>query len=175
MKLCQAAWAASHTKDTYLSAFYRRLRGRKGEQKAVLALAHHLITVVYNVVKRREEYVELGGDYYDRENKPRVISQLVARLKRMGLNVTLTPMELDEPVIVGTQVVDERPAAATTVAVPKTAASDTVRSSGESTPTPKRKRGRPCKCVERGIICKHGVGVPPNLLERQGYAEGRFS
>ena len=34
--LCQAAWAASHTKDTFLSAFYRRLCVRKGSPKAVV-------------------------------------------------------------------------------------------------------------------------------------------
>ena len=39
--MCQAAWAASHTKNTYVSAFYRRMYVRKGPQKAVLALAHH--------------------------------------------------------------------------------------------------------------------------------------
>jgi transposase len=40
--LCQVAWAASHTRNTYLSAFYRRLRLRKGAPKAVMALAHHM-------------------------------------------------------------------------------------------------------------------------------------
>jgi transposase len=48
--MVQAAWAASHTKNTYLSAFYRRIMVRKGAQKAVMALAHHLITIVYNVL-----------------------------------------------------------------------------------------------------------------------------
>jgi transposase len=28
--MCQAAWAASNTKNTYLSAFYRRMSIRKG-------------------------------------------------------------------------------------------------------------------------------------------------
>ncbi len=69
--LCQAAWAASHTKDTYLSAFYRRMAIRKGAPKAVIALAHHLILVVHQVLSRKEECVEFGGDYYDRRNKPK--------------------------------------------------------------------------------------------------------
>ena len=34
--MCQAAWAASHTKNTYLSAFYRRIAIRKGAPKAVM-------------------------------------------------------------------------------------------------------------------------------------------
>ena len=60
--MCQAAWAASHTKDTYLSAFYRRMAVRKGAPKAVMALAHHMIVVIHQVLSRQEEYVEFGGD-----------------------------------------------------------------------------------------------------------------
>ena len=37
--MCQAAWAASHTKDTYLSAFYRRMTIRRGAPKAIVAIA----------------------------------------------------------------------------------------------------------------------------------------
>src|SRR5207253_7120795 len=96
--MCQAAWAASHTKNTYLSAFYKRMQVRKGPQKAVLALAHHMITVVYNVLARGEEYVELGGNYYDEQNKPKVVARTVARLKKWGYEVSLTPIVAEEVV-----------------------------------------------------------------------------
>src|SRR5262249_46449166 len=36
--LTQAAWAASHTKETYLSARYRRLAARRGKKRALVAL-----------------------------------------------------------------------------------------------------------------------------------------
>jgi hypothetical protein len=91
--MCQAAWAASHSKDTYLSSFYRRIQFRKGARKAIMALAHHMITVVYNVLVRREEYVELGSDFYEQRNKPRVVSRLVARLAKLGYEVHITPAE----------------------------------------------------------------------------------
>jgi len=48
--MCQAAWAASHSKNTYLHAFYRRIQMRKGAPKAVMALAHHMIAIVYNTL-----------------------------------------------------------------------------------------------------------------------------
>ena len=80
----QSAWAASHTKSTYLSAFYRRMSVRLGAPKAVMALAHPMILVVYNILSCGEDYVELGGDYYDRRNKPQVVSRLMARLTRLG-------------------------------------------------------------------------------------------
>jgi hypothetical protein len=34
----------------------------KGAPKAVMALAHHILTIVYHALARGEEYVELGGD-----------------------------------------------------------------------------------------------------------------
>jgi transposase len=89
--MCQAAWAASHTKRTYLSAFYRRMCIRKGAPKAIIALADHLIVVVFNIRSRGENYVELGGDYYDRKNQTRVAARLVERLTRLGYYVDLRP------------------------------------------------------------------------------------
>jgi transposase len=144
--MCQAAWAASHTKDTFLSAFYRRMRLRKGAPKAVMALAHHLITVVYQMLCRAEDYIELGGDYYDRRNKPKVVARLLHRLSRLGYYAQLTPIE---PLPIPTP--DEPPAP------PAKQASPTAPIAG-------RKRGRPCKCAERRIICKHVTSVNLNPL-----------
>jgi hypothetical protein len=38
--LCQAAWAASRTKSTYLAAQYHRLIVRKGKKRTIVAVAH---------------------------------------------------------------------------------------------------------------------------------------
>jgi transposase len=163
--MCQAAWAASHTRNTYLSAFYRRMQVRKGPQKAVMALAHHLITIVYNVLARGEEYVELGGDYYDRRSKPKVVSRMVSRLMKLGYQVTLTPMEP-----VSSEPQSEGPAP-----VELASKSKPSLSAEEDAPIQKPKRGRPCKCAERGIICKHAIGLQPNSLESQARESKRFS
>jgi hypothetical protein len=40
------------TSNTYLSAFCRRMRMRKGAPKAVMALAHHMLTIVYQVLQQ---------------------------------------------------------------------------------------------------------------------------
>jgi hypothetical protein len=42
-------------------------------------------------------------------------------------------------------------------------------------PTCKRKRGRPCKCAERGIICRHQTSVEPNSLTQQPSSPSTFS
>ena len=64
--LTQAAWAASHTKGTYLSAQYRRMAARRGKKRALVALGHTILVIVYHILKRGTIYEELGGNYLDR-------------------------------------------------------------------------------------------------------------
>lgn len=87
--LCQAAWAASHTSQTYPAALYCRLRIRLGQQKAAFALAHHLLVVASHVMRDGGVYVELGEHYYDQQNKPRTVRRLVQRLQSLRYYVTL--------------------------------------------------------------------------------------
>lgn len=134
--MCQAAWAASHTKNCFLAAFYRRMSIRKGANRAIVALAHHMVVVIYNLITRNEEYVEFGGDYYDRRNKPKVVARLLHRLQKLGYEVDLR--EVAEP-------------AAAELPLP-----------AESQPPAKKRRGRPCKCGERGIPCQHLPFADPN-------------
>jgi hypothetical protein len=47
--LCQAAWAASRTKDTYLAAQYHRLIVRKGKKRTIVAVAHTMLIIAYYV------------------------------------------------------------------------------------------------------------------------------
>jgi transposase len=61
--LVQVAWAASHTKATALSAAYRRWARRLGRKKALVALAHKILRLIYTLLK--------GGRDYD-ERLPRV-------------------------------------------------------------------------------------------------------
>ncbi len=91
--LTQAAWAASHTKGSYLSAQYHRLAARRGKKRAIVALGHTLLTIVYYVLKRQTAYVELGADFLDRLDPDRLTRQLVKRLEKLGHKVTLEPRE----------------------------------------------------------------------------------
>jgi transposase len=66
--LCQAAWAAAKTKNNYLSALFRRLAARRGKKRAIIAVAHTMLTIAYLLLKRQETYRDLGADYFDRLN-----------------------------------------------------------------------------------------------------------
>jgi transposase len=91
--LVQCAWAASHTKDTYLSAQYKRLAARRGKKRALVAVGHTLLGIVYAVLKKKGAYQELGADYLDRQDKSKLTARLLKRLEKLGVKVTVEPAE----------------------------------------------------------------------------------
>jgi transposase len=56
--LVQVAWAASHTKETIFSATYHRWAKRLGRKKALVALGHKILVVIWHLLKQRTEYQE---------------------------------------------------------------------------------------------------------------------
>lgn len=89
---CQMAWASTHKKGSYMKTQYRRLSGRRGKKRGLLAVAHTILIVVYHLLKDPKlEYRELGEDYFDRRDAEQTKKQLLKRLDKLGYNVTLTP------------------------------------------------------------------------------------
>ena len=91
--LAHAAWAASKKKNSYFHAQYGRLAGRRGKKRAVIAVAHSLLTLIYYVLRDQVQYKDLGQDYFDKLNSKRRVPYLVKRLKNMGYAVNLAPLE----------------------------------------------------------------------------------
>ena len=87
-----AAWAATRTKNTYLAAQYRRLVKRMGAKKALVAVAHTMLIMVYHILKRREPFRDLGADYFDRRNVDDQCKRLVRNLESLGFAVTIEPL-----------------------------------------------------------------------------------
>lgn len=87
--LTQAAWAASRTKGTRLQARYRRLAAKRGAKRAVVAVAHTLLRMVYALLRAHGHYVEDGADYYDRLNHHRLTHHYRRRLEQLGYRVIL--------------------------------------------------------------------------------------
>jgi len=90
--LVQAAWAASHTKDSYFGAQYRRLVGRRGKKRALVAVAHSLLVVIYHGLRTGRPYQDLGVDYFEKLDAARIVKSHVRRLERLGYTVTLAPL-----------------------------------------------------------------------------------
>jgi transposase len=89
-KLCQAAWAASRTKNSYLSAHFHRLAARRGRRRAIVAVAHTLLVICYHVLQRGCPYRDLGADYFLRANADNLRKYHVKRLQQLGYEVQLT-------------------------------------------------------------------------------------
>ena len=91
--LGEVSWAISHTKDNYLSAFYHRIARRRGKQKAIMALSHKVLVILYHVLRDKKPYTDLGADYFDKLDTTRIERHHVRRLEQLGYTVTLAPKE----------------------------------------------------------------------------------
>ena len=94
--LVEAAWGASRVKKSYLSSQFRRLAAKRGKKRALVAVAHSLLVVIYHVLKHNVEYRDLGPDYFDRLEPERLRRYLVKRLQGLGYDVTLSPKNPDD-------------------------------------------------------------------------------
>ena len=89
--LVEAAHAAIHSKDSYLSAQYQRLSIRRGGKKATIAVGHTLLVIIYQLLSQDKDYEELGGNYFDEWDRQAVQKRLVRRLEKLGYEVKLEP------------------------------------------------------------------------------------
>lgn len=89
--LVEAAHAAAHTKNTYLSAQYHRLVARRGKKKAIVALGHTILVIIYHMLQQQKSYEELGGNYFDERERRDIEKRLVRRLEKLGYQVELQP------------------------------------------------------------------------------------
>jgi transposase len=92
--LVEAAQGAARTKKSSFAGLYRRLSARRGKKKALIAVAHRLLKLVYLLLKTGQPYQELGVDYYDKLNPGRVIQRLTKRIQNLGFTVSLDPVPI---------------------------------------------------------------------------------
>ena len=85
--LVQAAWAASRKNGSYLQAQYRRLKGRRGPKKAIVAVAASMLTAAYFMLRDETDYHDLGGRYLADRDADRVKQRLLRRLRDLGVEV----------------------------------------------------------------------------------------
>lgn len=91
--LVEAAWAASRSKNTYLSSQFHRLRVRRGDKRAAVAVAHSILVIVYHLLADPEAvFTDLGGDYFLKRNSEQEQRRAIRKLEELGFDVTLTPV-----------------------------------------------------------------------------------
>lgn len=57
--LCEAAWAASRSRNTRLSVKYWKLASRRGKKKALVAISHKMLVIIYHMLIYKQPYIEL--------------------------------------------------------------------------------------------------------------------
>lgn len=67
-----------------LGAYFRRQRSRLGAPKAITATAHKLARIFYSMIKKGEEYVDRGQEYYEEQYRDRVVKNLKKKAHSMG-------------------------------------------------------------------------------------------
>lgn len=90
--LIEAAHSIRGSKN-YLGALYRRTAARKGKKRAGIAVAHAILRISYYLLTRKEMYVDLGEDYFDKQKQQSIVRYSVRRLENLGYNVTITEPE----------------------------------------------------------------------------------
>jgi len=87
--LVEVAQAAGHTRDTYLSARYHRLASRRGNKRAVIALAHTTLVIVYSLLRYGRRYQDMGSNYFDERDRHNTLRRSIHRIERLGYQVVL--------------------------------------------------------------------------------------
>jgi transposase len=90
--LVEAAWSASRTKNCYLGVRFWRIAKRRGQQRALIAIAHTLLIICWHLLHDETTFNELGTAYLEGKDQPeRRRRLLVGQLEQLGWRVELTP------------------------------------------------------------------------------------
>ena len=87
--LIEAARAAARTKGTYLAAQHQQIRRRRGDNKAIVAVANSILSVVWHLLTTGETYNDLGAEHFQTRDRDVQARRLRRRLEALGYQVTL--------------------------------------------------------------------------------------
>jgi hypothetical protein len=85
--LTEAAWGASRTKDTHLSVRYKKVAARRGKKRAIVAVGHSILTIVYHILKDKVDYRELGAGFVDEKKRQSRIKYYQQALVELGVDI----------------------------------------------------------------------------------------
>ena len=86
-----SALSIARHRGTFLHAKYQRLAKSRGNAKAVVAIEHTLLTIIWTMLTNGTFYDEPGPDHYTRRNPQRAKNHALHQLQALGYDVTLEP------------------------------------------------------------------------------------
>lgn len=85
--LIECARGAVRARDSYLAAQYHRVARRRGDKKAIAAVAHSILIAAWHILRYGVSYRDLGRDHFDRLDRDRLIRYHTRRLADLGILV----------------------------------------------------------------------------------------
>lgn len=85
--MIEVAWAAVKKKGTYYRDKYWRLRYRLGPKKAIVAIAHRILKALFFIIKRGEEYRELGEEYLAAKSQKAKLKRIRRDAQELGFSL----------------------------------------------------------------------------------------
>jgi len=85
--LVECARGAVRARGRYLSAQYHQIARRRGDKKAIVAVAHSILVAAWNILRYGVPYRDLGHDHFDRLDRDRLIRYHTRRLADLGVGV----------------------------------------------------------------------------------------
>lgn len=87
--LVESARAASRSKGTYLSERYRQVCRRRGDRKAIIAVAHEILVAAHRVLATGQDYLDPGPDTLRNLSAEHIKRRALAQLRALGYDVTI--------------------------------------------------------------------------------------
>ena len=94
--ICARSWSRSHqaasrTKGAFLAGRFQRLLKRLGSKKALIALGHTIVRVVYRLLSDGTTYHERGPQLMDERTRQAALRAGLRRLQELGVAVIVAP------------------------------------------------------------------------------------
>ena len=87
--LGEAAAAGVRSRNSYLQAQYRRLAGRRGKKRALLAVGHTILVAAWHMISNEADYQDLGTAHFVTRVDP--VRQTRRLVTQLGYQVQLNP------------------------------------------------------------------------------------
>ena len=76
-----------HRSKSALGAYFRRQKARHGTPVAITATAHKLARIIYAMLSKGEEYVDIGQEAFEEQYRQRAMVNLQRNARRLGFDL----------------------------------------------------------------------------------------
>lgn len=93
MSTNERLWRVCEHRDLGVRAVrFWRIAKRRGQKRALIAIAHTMLIIIWHMLNENVPYTDLGVDYLARNDFPdRRRRHLIHQLEQLGYQVELTP------------------------------------------------------------------------------------